>query len=114
MFDILVSLVAGFIVSTLMLKRISKPWIVYIVALVLGVLIGWQVVTMFPSAQTSLGYLLSTNPELSILWQQTHDIHQLAKVAPYAQYYLMLFNGLAALTGCFLAAMVHKRATKNT
>lgn len=112
MFDGFASLIVGFIVSTLMLKRISKPWIVYVVAVVLGVLIGWQVLTMFPATQTSLGYVLSTNPELNIIWEQTHDIYQVAKVAKYADYYLMLFNGLAALLGCFIAGIVHKRAAK--
>ena len=107
MFDVIVSLIVSFIVSIVLLKH-SHSWLTFIVAVAIGALVGWQTLNVFPAEQTSLGYLLSTNPELKIIWDQTHDILQVVRVAIYAQYLLIGFNVVGATAGYFLAKTFRK------
>ena len=107
MFDVIISLIVGFIISLVMLKH-SHSWLTFIIAVAIGALVGWQVLNVFPVDQTSLGYLLSTNPELKIIWDQTHDISQVFSVAKYGQYLLVGFNVVGATIGYFLAKTFRK------
>lgn len=107
MFDVIVSLIVSFIVSLVLLKR-SSSWLTFLIAIAVGALIGWQVLNVFPAEQTSLSYLLSTNPELKIIWDQTHDIFEVARAARYGQYILIGFNVVGAAVGYFLAKTFSK------
>ena len=109
MLDILVSLFIGFIVSSILLRQLKTP-AVLIVAAAVGGLVGWQILTLFPVKQTSLSYLLSTNPELSLIWEQTHDLRYVLRIAIlYGHYWLILMNMLAGTVGCFIALKVRRR-----
>jgi len=110
MFDVIISLVVSFVVSMVMLKR-SHGWQPFIIAVAIGALVGWQALNVFPAEQTSLGYLLSTNPELKIVWEQTHDIQSVFTYAKHAYLILVGFNVVGATVGYFLARKLSRWRT---
>ena len=110
MFDVIISLIVSFVVSMVMLKR-SHGWQSFIIAVVIGVLVGWQALNVFPTEQTSLGYLLSTNPELKIIWEQTHDVQSVVAYAKHSYLILVGFNVMGAAIGYFLARKLSRWRT---
>ncbi|RLI00221.1 hypothetical protein DRO19_00180 [Candidatus Bathyarchaeota archaeon] len=110
MFDVIISLIVSFIVSMVVLKR-SHGWQAFIIAVAIGALVGWQALNVFPADKTSLGYLLSTNPELKIIWEQTHDIRTVVAYAEHAYLILVGFNVIGAAIGYFLARKLSRWRT---
>ena len=108
MLDVLLTAVICCLVTLLLLKRTNRI-VAFAVTIFIGLMVGWQILNLFPVEQTSLGYLLEIDPELNMLWQQTHDIRVLSKVSRYAQYYLMAFNVFGAMLGYALALVIHRR-----
>jgi len=110
MLDVIISLIVSFVVSRVMLKR-SHSLLTFIIAVAIGALIGWQALNFFAVDQTSLGYLLSTNPELRIIWKQTGNVKAFFTCAAYAYYLLIGFNLVGAAVGYFLAKKLSRWRT---
>jgi len=108
MMDIMLTTVVSFFTALLLLKR-EKPLIALAVTVVTGIFVGFYARELFPLNNTSFGWLLSSNPELTLLYQQTGDILVLLKVAPYIYWFYIGFNIVAALAGYWLARIVLRR-----
>jgi hypothetical protein len=107
-FDVLLSFVAAFAITMVLLKY-TRPIIVIIVAMAVGALLGWQILQILPAASTSIGWLLSGNTDMQIIWDQTHDIVKVAQVAKNAELILIGYNMLAGLAGFLLGNVLAKR-----
>lgn len=109
MFDVIISFSTAFILSFLLIRGKVKPLVVALIVVASGALIGWQIMHLFDPGRTSIGILLSTNPTLSVIWQQTQDITAVVRVAKYAVFYLVGFNVVASATGFLIANLLAKK-----
>ena len=111
MYDLIITFIIGFLLSLTLLRKV-KPITAMILLLIIGGLIGWQVINFLPPTSTSVGWLLDTNPDLNLIWQQTHDMRQVALGSKYAVYMWVGFNALSSLFGSIVATAVYKHRNK--
>jgi hypothetical protein len=114
MYDLLLSGVIGFVLGYLLLLKV-KPIYAFLLVAAIGALLGWQMMNIMHPNSTSLGYLLSTNPELQTIWTETHNAKIVAYAAKQGVYILVGFDGLASVLGYMLASFVkHRKSIVST
>ncbi len=111
--DIILSLLVGFALGYVLLRKLKRPVAFALVAIV-GALLGWQVLSFIPAADTGLIYFLDTATlqQMQLLLDQTHDLRMVAGLIRNSLYLYIAFNALAAIVGFMLAlAIKRKRAS---
>jgi len=102
MLDILIGLALGLVLGLALNRGGMKRGYALLFSAVTGVFLGYLIFYTFPVGQTSVGMLLQINPQLRIIWENTQDISQVAKVARYVPYITPAMGACTGLLGCFI------------
>jgi hypothetical protein len=103
-------MVVGFALGYLLLTKLRRPLAFALVAVV-GALIGWQVLSFIPAANTGLIYFLDTATlqQMQLLLDQTHDLRMVSGLIRNSFYLYIAFNALAAIVGFMLALAIKRK-----
>ena len=108
MFDVAISFLIGFALSFALLRKV-KPMFAFVIVAVVGVLFGWQLLAWFPVNATSIGYLMQGNPDMQLVWSQTHDMRQVALISKNIIGLWIVVNAFASILGYFVARFTLKK-----